>query len=80
MTFVGPQEDAIDFFGDNVYEWCGNSSYTESGYNIITEDFQNYLVPYFFSEYGCNAVEPRTFTNILVRYGPLMDSFLSGGN
>lgn len=75
----GPQEDAIDFFGDNVYEWCGDSSYTTSGYDSITEEFTNYSVPYFFAEYGCNTVQPRTFTNIPVMYGSQMNGFLTGG-
>lgn len=75
----GPQEDAIDFFGDNVYEWCGDSSFTESGYDQIIDEFTNYSIPYFFAEYGCNTVQPRTFTNIPVMYGSQMNSVLTGG-
>lgn len=73
------EDESVDFFGDNVYEWCGNSSFTESGYDNIASDFANYSVPYFFAEYGCNTVDPRTFTNIPVMYGSDMDYMLNGG-
>lgn len=72
-------DQSVDFFGDNVYEWCGDSSFNISGYNDIAENFANYSVPYFFAEYGCNTVSPRTFTNIPVMYGPEMDYMLNGG-
>lgn len=68
----------IDFFGLNDYEWCGNSSYTVSGYNVLVDLFAETSIPVFFSEYGCNLVEPRTFTNVPVLYGDEM-SILSGG-
>jgi hypothetical protein len=75
----GPSSDSIDFFGDNVYEWCGDSSFQQSGYNNIVTEFQSYNVPYFFAEYGCNTVHPRTFTNIPTMYGPEMRDVLNGG-
>ncbi|KAG9599945.1 beta-glucanosyltransferase gel2, partial [Aureobasidium melanogenum] len=68
----------IDFFGLNDYEWCGDSSYMQSGYNVLVQQFGNTSIPVFFSEYGCNKVEPRTFTNVPVLYGDQM-SVLSGG-
>lgn len=68
----------MDFFGLNDYEWCGDSSYTESGYNTIVTDFQSTDIPVFFSEYGCNLVAPRTFTNVPVLFGSEMTE-LSGG-
>jgi hypothetical protein len=72
-------QSKIDFFGLNVYEWCGDSSYTESGYNkLVTLFGQDTSVPVFFSEYGCNNIEPRTFSNVPVLYGDQM-SVLSGG-
>lgn len=50
----------------------------QSGYNVLVQQFGNTSIPVFFSEYGCNKVEPRTFTNVPVLYGDQM-SVLSGG-
>ncbi|KAK7744224.1 Glycolipid anchored surface protein 4 precursor [Cytospora paraplurivora] len=68
----------MDFFGLNDYEWCGDSSYTKSGYDSLTAEFADTDIPVFFSEYGCNKVTPRTFTNVPVLYGDQMTT-LSGG-
>ena len=69
----------IDFFGLNSYSWCGNSSFTTSGYNQLVAQFSNTTIPVFFSEYGCNIVSPRIFTEVPVIYGPQMTGVLSGG-
>lgn len=68
-----------DFFGLNSYSWCGQSSYTVSGYNVLTQDFSNASLPVFFSEYGCNLVTPRTFTEVQALYGQDMTQAFSGG-
>lgn len=68
----------MDFFGLNDYEWCGDSSFKESGYSSLVSDFTGTDIPVFFSEYGCNNVKPRTFTNVPVLYGSDMTE-LSGG-
>lgn len=72
------QADAIDFWGYNIYSWCGDSSYTESGYDQRTAEFANYSVPAFFAEYGCNTVQPRVFTEVQAIYGENMTSVWSG--
>lgn len=77
-SLSGSPYSKIDFFGLNDYEWCGDSSFTQSGYDNLVTMFGETSIPVFFSEYGCNAVEPRTFTNVPVLYGPEM-SVLSGG-
>jgi hypothetical protein len=68
-----------DFFGLNSYSWCGNATYTSSGYNVLTEDFTNASFPVFFSEFGCNNVEPRVFSEVQALYSQEMTQALSGG-
>jgi len=74
---------SIDFWGYNVYSWCGDSSYSASSYGERVEFFRDYPVPVFFAEYGCNVGLPggpysRPFTEVAVLYGNMTDVF-SGG-
>ncbi|KAM3079542.1 Glycolipid anchored surface protein 4 precursor [Clarireedia jacksonii] len=80
-TTTGDDSDPsrVDLFALNSYSWCGDSSYTTSGYDVLVSDFSNTSVPVFFSEYGCNVPAPRIFTEVPVLYGPLMTPVLSGG-
>ncbi|TAQ89329.1 hypothetical protein B7494_g2308 [Chlorociboria aeruginascens] len=68
-----------DLFALNSYSWCGDSSFTASGYDVLVSDFSKTTVPVFFSEYGCNVPAPRIFTEVPVLYGPLVTPTLSGG-
>ncbi|ODV59404.1 1,3-beta-glucanosyltransferase, partial [Ascoidea rubescens DSM 1968] len=75
----GNKKHAADFYGINMYEWCGYSSFFSSGYSERTVEFQDYPVPIFFSEYGCNVERPRPFTEVEAIYSPLMSNVWSGG-
>jgi 1,3-beta-glucanosyltransferase GAS3 len=67
-----------DFYGLNSYEWCGTSDFHTSGYSTFIEQFANTTIPVFFSEYGCNNIQPRVFTEVQAIYGPNM-TIMSGG-
>lgn len=74
---------SIDFWGYNVYSWCGDSSYSDSGYDERDKFFSDYPVPVFFAEYGCiegidGGPTHRPFTEVPVLFGR-MSSVFSGG-
>lgn len=74
---------AIDFWGYNVYSWCGNSDYETSSYGERVDFFSDFPVPVFFAEYGCIVGLPdgptsRPFTEVEVLYGNMTEVF-SGG-
>jgi len=75
----GPVENSIDFWGYNIYSWCGQSSYQLSSYEARTKEFSTYNVPAFFAEYGCNKVSPRPFDEVASLFGSDMTSVWSGG-
>lgn len=74
-----------DFFGINDYLWCGNSSFTRSGYSQKMQLYANYLQPIILSEFGCNQFTgsdeglPRPFTEIEAIFSEEMLSVFSGG-
>ncbi|CAR29251.1 hypothetical protein ZYGR_0Z01730 [Zygosaccharomyces rouxii] len=78
----GDEDDArIDMFGVNDYSWCGDSSFEKSGYSTKVETYENYSIPIFLSEFGCNqgVSDGRPFTEIGAIYSDKMSSVFSGG-
>ncbi|KAI5919977.1 Glucanosyltransferase-domain-containing protein [Camillea tinctor] len=77
----GNQDEAIDFWGYNIYSWCGDSSFTKSGYDVQVDFFSNYSVPVFFAEYGCNSdgADGRKWDDTTALYSDQMTGVFSGG-
>ncbi|KAJ5888588.1 Glycoside hydrolase superfamily [Penicillium taxi] len=70
--------ERLDFYSLNAYEWCGSSSYTTSGYDMLQKNATDYPIPIFFSETGCNTPSPRTFADQAAIFGSEMSDTWSG--
>ncbi|KAJ1659044.1 40S ribosomal protein S27 [Dispira simplex] len=76
----GEEEERIDFYGVNLYQWCGSKTdFVSSGYSDVVKNLTDYPVPVLLTEYGCNINRPRTFDEIGSLYGSDMDKVFSGG-
>ncbi|CCF37442.1 glycolipid anchored surface protein, partial [Colletotrichum higginsianum] len=78
----GPEETAIDFWGYNIYSWCGKNTLAGAGYTTQIDFFKNYSVPVFFAEYGCNipdGADGRIFQETTALYEKEMTEVFSGG-
>lgn len=73
------EQSRVDLFALNSYSWCGNSTFTESGYDQLVAGFEGTSVPIFFSEFGCNTPSPRVFTEVPEIYSDEMQNVFSGG-
>ncbi|KAH8992101.1 carbohydrate-binding module family 43 protein/Glycoside hydrolase family 72 protein [Lactarius akahatsu] len=69
---------AIDIFGLNNYEFCGDSTF-QASYAGKTGDFAGYNVVAYFSEYGCNQPSPRVWAEVPVLFGSDAVPVWSGG-
>lgn len=78
LACAGNSSDRLDFYSLNAYEWCGQSSYVQSGYNILQKNATDYPIPIFFSETGCNTPAPRTFHDQSAIFGKKMSGTWSG--
>ncbi|KAJ2403863.1 1 3-beta-glucanosyltransferase gel4 [Coemansia sp. IMI 209128] len=76
----GDKETRADFYGVNIYRWCGDdSNFKTSGYEDVTKNMTDYTIPSLLTEYGCNLVRPRTFPELKSLYGSDMANTFSGG-
>lgn len=78
MACGSNSSEQLDFYSLNAYEWCGDSSYTVSGYSELEKNATGYPIPIFFSETGCNTPAPRTFEDQAAILGSEMDDTWSG--
>jgi 1,3-beta-glucanosyltransferase GAS1 len=78
LTCGGNTSENIDFFSLNSYEWCGLTTYQDSGYANLQNMSVNFPVPIFFSETGCIKPPPRLFADQAAIFGPEMVDTWSG--
>lgn len=71
--------DSADFYGVNSYQWCGDQTFYSSRYDVLVDDYSDYTRPVFLSEYGCNEVTPRMFSEVQAIYSDDMVGVFSGG-
>lgn len=74
----GTDDQRSDFFAFNDYSWCDPSSYQESGWSQKVDQYADYSIPLFLSEYGC-ITNKRTFEEVQSLYGSQMTPVYSGG-
>lgn len=75
----GDVASSVDFYGQSIFTWCGNTSLSDSSWAPMLQWFSSYSVPAILSAYGCNEANPRTFQETLVLYGSEMTQSFSGG-
>ncbi|KAL2891163.1 pH-responsive protein 1 [Ceratocystis lukuohia] len=78
LTCGGNDDEIADFFGINAYEWCTPNTYTGSGYDRLQEMAENFPVPIFFSETGCNVGSNREWEDMDAIYSDPMVNDWSG--
>lgn len=62
LTCGGNSSEIVDFFALNSYSWCiDDDTMVTSGYDKLQANAEDFPVPIFFSETGCNTKPPRTF-------------------
>lgn len=78
----GSAATSVDLYGLNSYSWCGNSSYSASGYSTLTTDFSSLPVPAYLAEFGCVdgvGTNNRPWTEVSALFSQPMTNTFSGG-
>ncbi|WOO80933.1 1,3-beta-glucanosyltransferase gel4 [Vanrija pseudolonga] len=75
----GNDSVSVDLYGLNNYEWCGQATYSTSGWNTITQGFSNLTVAAYMSEFGCITAGPRLWTEIPALLSSPVSDVFSGG-
>ena len=79
----GGEEESIDMYGLNSYAWCGNSSYSASGYASLTTELASLPIPAYLSEFGCVNIPggstARPWTEVAALLSAPMTDTWSGG-
>jgi hypothetical protein len=70
-------DTAIDLYGLNDYEWCGDAPSTT--YDNTNSQFAGYNVVAYFSEYGCVSGTPPQTTEVNTIFASPMSDIWSGG-
>lgn len=69
----GSAAERADYVGYNQYRWCDYSSPVPQGsinaWYELYDSFKDFPVPVYFSEYGCNAANNRTWTQVPYLFG-----------
>jgi hypothetical protein len=78
LTCGGKSAEIVDFFSLNSYSWCDPSTFETSSYSQLEEYAQNFPVPIFFSETGCNVPGPRVWDDQDAIFGKSMVNDWSG--
>ncbi|CRK12864.1 hypothetical protein BN1723_009822 [Verticillium longisporum] len=74
----GSDDARSDFWAFNDYSWC-NTDFLTSGWNQKVQNFTDYGIPVFLSEYGCNTNGERKFNEIESLMHSNMTGVYSGG-
>jgi 1,3-beta-glucanosyltransferase GAS1 len=73
------ETERLDFYSVNTYSWCGAATkYQTSGYPALQALSQDYPIPLWMSEDGCNTAPPRDFKDQNAVFGPDMIDTWSG--
>ncbi|OXG33135.1 1,3-beta-glucanosyltransferase [Cryptococcus neoformans] len=75
----GGDSIAVDLYGLNNYEWCGNQNINSSNWNTITEGFSDLPVATYMSEFGCITSPPRLWTEVAALFASPVSDVFSGG-